>query len=294
MKKTQKTNLFLYPQDHKAEVDWDKFSVVTGAWQGKVDECNILTVPPASRPPPGLISRFVQLRNFEERAFKGRLTSFVALYGKLGVTGYPEFSYDPPPYGIADEEDISWWVEYAEDINRLLRLYRAIKRARSARASDVPDILNKVVTFEQANTSRREKKTRFVNSFWAETGEQTGFMKELNITEMTSSDMIEGACSILVGSISRGLAGGISLGMGGFRPSKKFPIGYAIIEERYTYSPLAAVYNELWETVRADEPVEVCAYGKCSKLFTPQRSTGKFCSGTCRTAHNRELKKVPE
>lgn len=304
MKKPQKSSLFLYPQDHKAEVDWDKFSVVTGAWQGKVDEHNILTIPPATSPPYGLAARFAQLRDYEDKAFKSRLSSFVGDYGKLGITGRPAFSYDPPLYGQSNEEYIDWWVDYAEEINRLLQLYRTIKQARAAHKADVPDIISKVLIIEQTYSisdvrktgvwAKRKKEIPFINSFWTETGEQTGFMKEMNIAKMTSSDMIEGACSVLVGSISRGLAGGISLGTGGIRPSKKFPIGYVVIEERYTYYPLAAIYNELWETIRADDPVEVCAYSKCGNIFAPQRSTGRFCSGACRTAHNRELKKPSE
>jgi hypothetical protein len=288
----KKSNLFLCPQQYSASVDWENFSVVTAdVRQGEMDEHGVLTMPPATRLPYDLVSHFVQLRNYEDKAFKKRLSSFVAAYGKLGITGRPAFSYDPPLYGQSNAEYIDWWVDYAEDVNRLLQLYSAIKRARAAHEpeDDVPDILNKVIVFK--------KEMRVISSFWAETGEQTGFMKDMkgiNIAEMTISDMIEGACYILAGSISRGLAGGISLGMGGIKPSKKFPIGYVIIEERYTHYPLAAVYNELWETVRADEPVEVCLYSRCGELFSPDRSTRKFCSDRCRVAHHRKIKELSD
>lgn len=273
----KETNLFLYPQQYKASVDWNRFSVVNTVRQ--VGEQNVLTLPPASRLPFGLVSRFVQLRNYEDKSFKDRLSSFVADYGMLGVIGYPEYSYNPPLYGQSDEEYIDWWVDYATDVNRLLQLYRAIKRAKIAHESDVPDIISKVIVFGQENN--------FINSFWAETGEQTGFM--LKDSEITNSEMIEGACYVLVGSISRGMAGGISLGVGGFKQFKIYPIGYSITEERYTYSPLAAVYNELWEKVRANDQVEVCLY--CGGEFFPLRSTGKFCSDKCRVAYSRLIKK---
>lgn len=315
----KKSNLFLYPGEYKVKIDWtDKKitaylhppkefpaaadlatflakpqpAVMSPTW--KPNEYGSFSLPPAERPARGIATQFAKLQHWQDKNFKARLASFVSRFGLLGITGLTKYSFEPPLYGKTYEENIDWWLHHAAEINRLLQLYSAIKRARKGEGAAVEDKLAGVLEFRRScktgqpvkKSVGRKKEVVFIEAFWTETGEEAGFAFE---EEM---DLTEAAAYVLVGSVSRGLAGGITLGKGELKPSKKLPIGFSIVEQRYTHYPLAAIFYDLWELIRADEAVEVCAYSKCSDLFAPQRSTGKFCSPTCRVAHGRALKKA--
>lgn len=315
----KKSNLFLYPGEYKVKIDWadkkitaflhpleklptadaDLVSflatpvrpVMSPNW--KQNEYGSWSLPPAERPSRGIAARFAKLHHHEDKNFKSRLASFVSRFGLLGIQGLPEYSFQPPRYGKTYEESIDWWLYYAAEVSQLLRLYSAIKRARKAAGHAAEDVLGSVLEFRRKNRAGQsaeksaggKKVTAFFEVFWTETGVEAGFEFE------EGTALTEAAAYVLVGSVSRGLAGGTTLGKGELKPSKRLPIGYSIMEQRSTRYPLAAIYFDLWELIRDDEAVEVCAYSKCSDLFTPQRSTGKFCSSTCRVANGRETKK---
>jgi len=272
------------------------------------------STPPAERPARGMAAQFAKLQHPCDKNFKTRLASFVKRFGLLGITDLPEYPFEAPLYGKTYEENIDWWCHYAAEVSRLLQLYSAIKRARGCSEDIAVDILGEVLTFRQedrVNKSVKEPASRkkeagfevawvkprekqeamFVKAFWTQPEGETGFMFETGKEISIAACLIEAASYVLVGSISRGLAGGVDLEKGELKPSKRLPIGYSIMEQRSTRYPLAAIYFDLWELVRGDEVVEVCAYSKCSDLFTPQRSTGRFCSPACRVANGRETKK---
>jgi predicted RNA-binding Zn ribbon-like protein len=101
---------------------------------------------------------------------------------------------------------------------------------------------------------------------------------------------IDAAPYVLASTISRNLAGGVNLGMGKVAPSKKSPIGYSIVEQRYTKFLLASIYHDMWELIRDDQPIEVCKHSECTNLFVPKRKTREYCSDACRVANDRKRK----
>lgn len=325
------SNLYLYPQEYKAFIDWpnekivhfppatrqeeidafftDSFTRPGAVRQDRPDEYGGWIMPREERPPRDIVVNFARLHDREDKFFSRRLASFVSQYGLLGITGLPDNHHEPPRYGKSHEEDIAWWTHYAAEVHRLLLLYKAI---RAAREGDF-DALDEVLEFRPyiskylndvpqpggaIVTTLEEKETPFTESFWLETGEKTRIVFKNDPLkpgeELSASVLIKESSRVLVGSISRALAGGVFLGKSVLKPDKRTPIGFTCVEQRYTHSPLAAVYYGLWELVRGDKSVEVCAYDKCNNLFTPKRSTGKFCSPTCRVLHNRQRKNKPE
>ena len=133
----------------------------------------------------------------------------------------------------------------------------------------------------------------FVKAIWSENREETG-QKFSDINLLIPYDIdnarLDAASYVLASVISRGMAGGITIGKGEVHPSKKSPIGYAITEQRYTDYLLAAIFYDLWELITDSQPVEVCANPDCLLLFTPERKTGKYCSDACKQAAYRERK----
>lgn len=301
----KRSNLFLYPQEYKAFIDWlNEKIVVIPPRLWPQDEHGNWIMPDEERPPRDIVVDFARLWDPDDKAFPKRLASFVSLYGLLQITGLPDEPFESPRYGKSYEENISWWIHYAGEVHRLLLLYKAIREAREGSFDAIGEVLEfrpycissatgEIKPGGAVVWTAQETETADTESCWIDTGEKTGFWFKFDPKrpgKLSASDLIEEASRVLVGSISRALSGGVFLGKSVLKPDKRTPIGFSFNEQRYTYSPLAAVFYALWELIRGDEPVEVCAYSKCNDIFTPKRSTGKFCSPTCRVYHNRERK----
>ncbi len=294
------TNLLFYRSGYKAKVDWGRGKVVVvPPRQVDDDGQGIWFLPPRERPLRGLSSRFANLRNTKKKGFKADFESFVAEFGLLGILGLPGNAYKSPMYGESWEEEINWWLHYASEVYRLLRLYRIIRKARNNKDYDAEGALEEILVFKQAYkisyTGKLQDNSQYI---WTEHKEETPFVDAVwteNETETgqcfpETTPPIEAASYVLISIVSRNLAGGIILGKGKVVPSKKSPMGYSIVEQRYTNYLLAAIYNDLWELIRDDQPVNVCGYSGCTNIFVPQRKTGEYCSDACRVASNRKRK----
>ncbi len=294
------SNLYLYRSGYRAEVDWKKGRVISAPpRQVEDDGYGHWFLPPEERPFRGLSSRFANFSKTWKKDFKKDFEIFVAEFGLLGITGLPEDAYKPPMYGESWEEEIDWWLHYAGEVYRLLRLYRIIRRARVDKNFDAEGALDEIIIFEQAykvshtcklqdngqyNWTEHKEETPFVKAVWKENGIETGQVFPETMLP------IDAAPYVLASTISRNLAGGVILGMGKVTPSKKSPIGYSIAEQRYTNYLLAAIYNDLWELIRNEKPVEICAHSECANIFVPQRKTGEYCSDACKQAAYRKRK----
>lgn len=307
-----KTNLFLNSPEYNARVDWEKGKVIIDPpRRGKEDNYGNWILPPPIRLSKGTSSRFANLRDTTRRGFKKDFEDFVSEFGLLGITGLPtknDIPFMSPKYGKSQEEDVSWWLHYANVTYRLLRLYRILKRAKEYPEYDWESALGRILVFEQDRQisyvaqlqedgkytwTKREKDTPFVKAIWSENREETGQrFSDINLLIPYDIDnaRLDAASYVLASVISRGIAGGITIGKGEVHPSKKSPIGYAITEQRYTDYLLAAIFYDLWELITDSQPVEVCANPNCLLLFTPERKTGEYCGPACRQAAYRERK----
>ncbi len=305
-----KANLFLNSPEYNAKVDWGKGKVIIDPpRRGKEDNYGNWILPPPIRLSKGTSSRFANLRDTTRRGFKKDFEDFVSEFGLLGITGLPtknDIPFMSPKYGKSYEEDVSWWLYYANEVYRLLRLYRILKRAKDYLEYDWENALEKILVFEQdcrisyevqsqengkTIWTKREKDTPFVKAIWSENREETGQrFSDTNLLIPYDNARLDAASYVLASVISRGIAGGITIGKGEVHPSKKSPIGYAITEQRYTDYLLAAIFYDLWELITDSQPVEVCANLNCNILFIPKRNTGQYHNTACRVAAGRERK----
>jgi hypothetical protein len=295
--KMKKINLLLNSSEYNTQVDWKEGCVKTiSPRRGKDDGYGNWILPSPLRPPRGISSQFANLRNTERSYYKEDLEAFTSKFGLLGITGLPSKDgalFMSPKYGKTHSEDIKWWLYYANEVYLLLRLYSILKRGKDNANYDAEGALEEILVFEQDykvchegtlqdngqfTFTTHKKKTPFLRAIWKESRVETGQAFE------SETLTIEAAAYVLTSVISRNLAGGITIGKGEIKESRKSPIGYAIVEQRYTNYLLAAIYYDLWELITNSQPVEVCAYSECNGLFTPKRKTGKYCSNTCRVA----------
>jgi len=298
----RESNLYLYRSVYPARVDWKKGRVVAVPPRRVEDDgYGNWILPPDERLPRGLSSKFANLREAQGKSYKADFESFVGQFGLLGVTGLPKGPFEPPMYGESWEEEIDWWLYYASEVYRLLRLYRIIRKARTDRNYDAEGALQELLLFEQVYQVRHtgklkddgryawtehKQETPFIRAAWKKNGAETGQMFEETMPPL------EGAAYILASTISRNLAGGVIIEMGKIAPSKESPIGYAIAEQRCTKYLLAGIFHDLWELITGDQPIKVCAYSACTNFFIPQRRTKDYCSKACNQAAYRERKRT--
>ena len=138
--KIKKANLLLTPPEYNVKVDWTAGEVAAvPPRRGKEDKYGIWLLPPPKKIQRGISSQFANLRDNTKKDFRKRFKVFVSTFGLLGITGLPtekDAPFAPPQYGKSSEEDITWWLHYANEVYCLLRLYRILKRAKDNREYD--------------------------------------------------------------------------------------------------------------------------------------------------------------
>lgn len=284
---------------YKAEVDEEAGEVVA------------LTPPLRRETSPGLMQQGEEkpIRGLSER-FAGIKTAkdvgkFAAEYGLLGVAKEPGnspskyFPDSPPNYTETTREPLSLWFEHAELMRRLLSIYDHLERGKRDSFYDTEGHLLEVFRLERLHAIvthyRKEKHgmtieelktqvTPYNKTIWTEDGKRTGSIMDQEVPAIEAS-------AILLASITgRMLQGGIHIGYGRVVEAKDTPFGYRISETRYTHSPLAAAYYDLWEMVTEDRGVTRCEF--CNKVIEKRRQPGpgrnrKYCDGACRVADHR-------
>jgi len=248
----------------------------------------------------GLSERFSKIKTEKD------ISEFAAEYGLLGiVANKPEDSsteYFPdlsPNYTETTREPLSLWREHAEVMRRLLSIYYHLKRGKGDSFYDTEDRLFDVlrltkrynivehITEKDGKVSKevRAQAVPLVNVVWAEDGKHTGSIMDQEVS------LIEASAILLASITGRMLQGGIHIGYGRVVEAKDTPFGYRISETRYTHSPLAAAYYDLWEMVTEDRGVITCGF--CNRVIE-RSGRRKYCNNLCRQAAYEKRKRDQE
>jgi hypothetical protein len=98
------------------------------------------------------------------------------------------------------------------------------------------------------------------------------------------------ARGILVNQLSNMLKGAIDLSYDTIEDDDKSELGFKMNETRETPFLLAAIYYDLWDTIKNRQTDSDCDY--CGASYTPSKRTAMYCSSACKQAAYRKNKGV--
>lgn len=290
------SGLTLYWTEHMGKVD-EMAGVVEVSLMGSsriLEEVAPGVMALKEKPVRGLSERFSKIETPRD------ICRFAAEYGLLGIANNESNAsgvYPPPPnYGETYREPLSAWLEHAEIMRRLRRIYYILKRNQNDSFYDAEGQLLHIIKFKpkynvtnhgtKSNDSFawrvQEQPTLLLDIVWANDGRHTGVVLDEEVPPL------ESAAIVLASVAGRMLQGGIHLGYGRAVPVQDAPLGYRINERRYTYSPLAAAYYDLWEMVTEGRGVLTCGF--CNRVI--EKSNGrKYCNNAHKQSAYRLRKK---
>lgn len=231
----------------------------------------------------GLMSQFASLKTLED------IEVFSKKYGLLGIqhpnstqvnskspaieaTVQPSFIFTN--YGFSVFEPIVLWQWHISEVQKILRLYHAVRKASSNELIyEIIEIKMKRGMFGSLAEDREITERYFVH--W------TDWISILMLpTEFEEKSILEIAQYTLAHVIELRISGGINLATGDiiFNPSTK---GFMITEQRYTRYLLAAIYYDLWQTINNSKNIYLCENKNCRLPFV-KSGRKKYCSDACK------------
>lgn len=302
------SNLAFWWLGYVAQVDETASEVVTNALPLSVEPHSGMIKQGGEKPVRGLAVRFAGIHTIRD------VNEFAGEYGLLGVDpkglelyeedrhlGLPEslpeyrlLEFDTTdsvlPRTRTTKEPVLLWLDYAELMRRLIRIYDILKRGKQHDIVDIEDKLSDVIALKPLRTlaihanvtgskttvAAKGQDVPFCEVVWVDDGRRAGNMVDQDVT------IVDAAAYTLAGITSSMLQGGIHLGYDTVMHSRDALLGYRISESRYTYSPLAAAFYDLWEMITESRPISTCE--ACGRPI--EASYGrKYCdNGACRQA----------
>ncbi|NMB11237.1 MAG: hypothetical protein GX977_03010 [Firmicutes bacterium] len=302
------SNLTFWWLGYVAQVDETASEVVTNAPPLSVEPHSGMIKQGGEKPVRGLAVRFAGIHTSRD------VNEFAGEYGLLGVDpkglelyeddrhlGLPEslpdyrlLEFDTTdsvlPRTRTTKEPLLLWLDYAELMRRLLRIYDILRRDRQQDICDIEDKLCDVIALKPLRTLALHTDVRnnvttvtakgqdvpFQEVIWVDDGRRAGNMVDQDTT------IVDAAAYTLVGITSSMLQGGIHLEYDTIVRARDAVMGYRINESRYTYSPLAAAFYDLWEMITESRPLSACE--ACGRPI--EASYGRrYCdNGACRQA----------
>ena len=231
----------------------------------------------------GLLNEFASLKSHKDIEY------FSKTHGLLGIqhpdteqvnSPHPaiQATLQPPfiftLYGESVLEPIELWEWHIKEVQQILKLYHAIRKAKSE------DYLNNIIEikmergpFGSSIDDKRIYDRYFV--YWT-----NGELILMLPSEYEEKSMLEIAVYTLAKIIQSRISRGVNLGVGDiiFNPSTK---GFKTIEERYTNNLLAAIYYELWQTINDSKNIYICENKNCRSPFV-KSGRKKYCNEACK------------
>ncbi|GAB6259311.1 hypothetical protein [Peribacillus sp. N1] len=231
----------------------------------------------------GLMSEFASLKTLED------IELFSKKYGLLGIqhpdstqvnskspaiqaTLQPSFIFNN--YGFSVFEPIELWRWHINEVQKILRLYHAIRKANS------DELITEIVEIKMHRgifgilAEDREITDRYF-IYWTD-GEEILMLPE----DFEEKTMLEIAQYTLSKVLESHISGGINIGVGDLisKPSTK---GFMITEKRYTRYLLAAIYYDLWQTINNSKNVYICKNKNCRLPFV-KSGRREHCNDACK------------
>jgi hypothetical protein len=230
--------------------------------------------------PEGLAWEFSKIKNEKE------INIFANRYGLLGIRTpdqteinkikfgkdiYSDSSYFIKlPIGHSDCEPIELWFFHIKQMQKLLKLYQALIKIHKGEMheSEIEDNLLTV----------KEPIGGSCQILWWD-GTWTGFTATEEEMEKEEG-LLKLAQSLLALKVN-------SIGNQDIRRDPetivtgKPPLGFTIIEWKYTSHLIRAIYRDLWNLVSNNEPVHICENTNCKLPFKKVKRQ-KYCSNACK------------
>jgi hypothetical protein len=237
----------------------------------------------------GLAWEFSKLKNEKE------INEFANKYGLLGISKpgkeeinkikfmrdlYPDSSYFIDlPIGQSDCEPIELWFFHIKQMQKLLKLYKALVEIQKGEMQESEIEENLLIVKAPLGGS--------CQILWGD-GSWTG--------ATVAAEEIENEDSFL--NLARGvLAQRVNLV--GNQDIKMFPetivtgkppLGFTIEERKYTPHLIRAIYRDLWHLVSKNEPVHTCKNPNCKLPFKKVKRQ-QYCTNACKQEAYRIRKK---
>lgn len=230
-----------------------------------------------------LITDFAGLKTVKD------IETFSMRYGLLGIkhpdyeqvnsqttlvkaTLQPEFIFTS--YGISVFEPINLWWWHINQVQKILRLYHAVRKAGSDELLyNILEIKTHKGMFGSLAEDREVTERYFIH--WTD-GEPIVMLPVV----LEEKPLLEIAQYTLAKILEFRISDGINLATGDLitTASKK---GFMITEKRYTKYLLAAIYYELWQTINDSRNVYLCENKNCRLPFV-KSGRKKYCNEACK------------
>ncbi|KIL72346.1 hypothetical protein [Bacillus badius] len=233
----------------------------------------------------GLMSEFACLKTIKD------IETFSKKYGLLGImppdseqvnSQFPLIKATLQPsllfnnYGFSVFEPVELWQWHIKQVQKILRLYHAIRKASSDELIyEIVEIKMHSGMFGSLAEDRAITNRYFVH--WTD-GEEILMLPE----DFEEKPILEIAQYTIARVLESHISGGINLGVGDLisKPSTK---GFMIKEKRYSRYLLAAIYYDLWQTINNSKNVYICKNKDCRLPFV-RSGRREHCNDACRQA----------
>jgi len=230
--------------------------------------------------PQGLAYEFSKLKSEKE------INEFANRYGLLGISTpnhaeinkiklkrdlYQDSSYFIDlPNGQSDCEPVELWFFHIKQMQKLLKLYRALINInkREMKESEIEE--NLLIVKEPIGGS--------CQILWGD-GSWTGATFPVEEIEKEEG-FLNLARGILAHNVN--LIGNQNIGrFVNTIETGKPPLGFTIEESKYTPHLIKAIYHDLWQLISKNEPVHICENLNCKLPFKKVKRQ-KYCSNACK------------
>lgn len=260
--------------------NWKRWSDLFQSEKGVIRDTSKKTFNPSIFNRKGIVYEFSNLKTEKD------IEKFATKYGMLGIgtplidDGTPKklleqrenFDFESVTAGYSYYEPLEIWFFYIQQINKCLKLYKALVNAHKGEKVEIEDKILKI------GHEFRDIHTNKLIGYWIlwHDNRNTGTF----IPEDYKIDFIDIGRKVLIENIRYKAMQRIAINPE-IIVTRKPPLGFVLKENKYTPFLITAIYYDLWELIANNEPVYFCENPNC-KLPFPKVKRQKYCSNACK------------
>lgn len=239
----------------------------------------------------GLVNEFSRIQTIDD------VNSFANKYGLLGLS-HPDSKADWPTedgsyntlndfyssheisrYGFSEliVEPIDLWFKNVQQIRKLMKLYRLLKRYH---AGAVENLVDDLIEFKAITEG-------YFQIYWFD-GEMTSLTySQEQIDSLNDESILR---ELLIRSTLLFIQDRIKVAPE-IIDSSKTPLGFYVTEIPTSKQLLNAIYFDLWKMLSEDVTIEICLNPECNLPFIKNKRQ-KYCSNSCKQQAYRNRKRA--
>jgi hypothetical protein len=181
-------------------------------------------------------------------------------------------------FGSSYFEPLLIWKWHIQNVQRLLKLYKALLRDKNGKEANIEGDLLWIKEITLPATAEKYR------VFWSD-GEYTN----VDINHPEKLTFVEIGRLVLVKSITNQLDGAVNIEPREIIDNDKNKIGFHIPETRATKYLKAAIYYDLWQRVNENTQITFCENPEC-RLPIKKSGRTRHCNDACKQAAYRARK----